>query len=116
MTAELLYDFKNRCPTPAAENVSQRYREILVDEYQDVNEVQELIFGAVSREGRNIFMVGDVKQSIYRFRMADPMIFLKKYDTYGDYGTGEENAPKKVILPMNFRSDRDILEAGKLHI
>ena len=85
MTAELLYDFKNRCPTLAAENVSQRYREILVDEYQDVNEVQELIFGAVSREGRNIFMVGDVKQSIYRFRMADPMIFLKKYDTSVSY-------------------------------
>ena len=65
LTAELLYDFKNRCPTPAAENVSQRYREILVDEYQDVNEVQELIFGAVSREGRNIFMVGDVKPVSY---------------------------------------------------
>ncbi len=110
LTAQLLFDFEKGAPTPAAENIALRYREVLVDEYQDVNEVQELIFGAVSKEGKNIFMVGDVKQSIYRFRMADPRIFLKKYNTYADY-TDDINTPSKVILPMNFRSDREILEA-----
>ena len=66
-------------PTELARQVSQRYQEIMVDEYQDTNEVQDCIFQAISREGRNLFTVGDVKQSIYRFRLADPTIFLEKY-------------------------------------
>lgn len=64
-------------PTAAAKEIGARFREILVDEYQDSNAVQERIFEALSRGGRNRFMVGDVKQSIYRFRLADPSIFLK---------------------------------------
>ena len=63
-------------PTELARQVSQRYQEIMVDEYQDTNEVQDCIYQAISREGQNLFTVGDVKQSIYRFRLADPTIFL----------------------------------------
>ena len=62
-------------PTPLGRQLSGRYREIMVDEYQDTNEVQNCIFRAISRDGQNLFTVGDVKQSIYRFRLADPTIF-----------------------------------------
>ena len=65
-------------PTELGEQVAARYVEILVDEYQDTNEIQNAIFRAVSRNGQNLFTVGDVKQSIYRFRLADPTIFLGK--------------------------------------
>ena len=64
-------------PTELARQISSRYQEIMVDEYQDTNEVQNCIFRAVSRDGQNLFTVGDVKQSIYRFRLADPTIFLE---------------------------------------
>ena len=74
-------------PTAAARSLAQTYREILIDEYQDSNAVQECIFQAVSREGKNLFLVGDVKQSIYRFRLADPTIFLQKYAAYPMRGT-----------------------------
>ena len=66
--------------TELGEQVAARYVEILVDEYQDTNEIQNAIFRAVSRNGQNLFTVGDVKQSIYRFRLADPTIFLGKYE------------------------------------
>ena len=69
-------------PTELARQVAQRYREIMVDEYQDTNEVQNCIFTAISRQEQNLFTVGDVKQSIYRFRLADPTIFLRKYNDY----------------------------------
>ncbi|MFR2157299.1 MAG: UvrD-helicase domain-containing protein [Evtepia gabavorous] len=69
-------------PTPLARQWGARYTEIMVDEYQDTNQVQNTIFQALSQEGRNLFMVGDVKQSIYRFRLADPTIFLEKYRTF----------------------------------
>ena len=96
-------------PTPLAREVSRRYEEILVDEYQDCNGVQELIFRAISREGQNITMVGDVKQSIYRFRLADPSLFLEKYNTYSDEpGKGKG---RRVLLRENFRSDAGILRA-----
>ena len=71
-------------PTELARQWSARYDEIMVDEYQDTNEVQNAIFTALSREGRNLFLVGDVKQSIYRFRLADPTIFLGKYRAFAD--------------------------------
>ena len=69
-------------PTELAQQVAQRYREIMVDEYQDTNEVQNCIFSAISRKGGNLFAVGDVKQSIYRFRLAQQEIFLDKYQSY----------------------------------
>ncbi len=110
LALKLLYDFKNEKPSVLAKEISKRYREILVDEYQDVNAVQELIFSSVSDNNKNLFMVGDVKQSIYRFRMADPTIFLKKYFDYEEFDE-EKSGPKKVILPQNFRSKKGILNA-----
>ena len=98
--------------TPLGEQVAARYREILVDEYQDTNEVQNAIFQAVSQDGQNIFTVGDVKQSIYRFRLADPTIFLGKYNRYPFYTEAEEGQPRKILLSQNFRSRQEILDAA----
>ena len=99
-------------PTELGEQVSHRYREIMVDEYQDTNEVQNCIFRAVSRQGENIFAVGDVKQSIYRFRLAEPGIFLKKYRTYLDAEDAAPGQPRRRVLSRNFRSRREILDAA----
>ena len=93
----------------AARELSAKYDEVLVDEYQDSNLVQELLTTAVSgwiNQKKNIFMVGDVKQSIYRFRLADPTIFQEKYKHYAN--------PKnpfnlRIDLNRNFRSDASIL-------
>jgi len=84
LTVSVLIDRQTGTRTELAKSISRRYKEIMVDEYQDVNAVQELIFSAVSQDGKNIFMVGDVKQSIYRFRLADPSIFLDKYRYFDD--------------------------------
>ena len=81
----------------------------MIDEYQDSNNVQETILRAVSKEaegGHNMFMVGDVKQSIYRFRMARPELFIEKYETY----TQEESENQRVDLHKNFRSRPEVLE------
>ena len=99
-------------PTELGIQVSARYREILVDEYQDTNEVQNAIFRAVSRNGGNLFTVGDVKQSIYRFRLADPTIFLEKYDRFKPYQEAAEGEERKILLSKNFRSRSEILEAA----
>lgn len=97
-------------PTPLAKQLSTRYREIMVDEYQDTNAVQNCIFNAISREGKNLFVVGDVKQSIYRFRLADPTIFLEKYLSYAPVEKAEEGEPRKVLLSRNFRSRKEVLD------
>ena len=99
-------------PTPLGRQLSGRYREIMVDEYQDTNEVQNCIFRAISRDGQNLFTVGDVKQSIYRFRLADPTIFLEKYLAYRPAEEAEEGQPRKVLLSQNFRSRRQVLSAA----
>ena len=99
-------------PTELGEQVSARYQEILVDEYQDTNEVQNAIFRAVSKAGRNLFTVGDVKQSIYRFRLADPTIFLEKYRRFRPWEEAEEGEERKVLLSRNFRSRQEILDAA----
>ena len=99
-------------PTELGEQVSHRYREIMVDEYQDTNEVQNCIFRAVSRQGENIFAVGDVKQSIYRFRLAEPGIFLEKYRTYLDAEDAAPGQPRRRVLSQNFRSRREVLDAA----
>lgn len=99
-------------PTELGAQVSQRYQEILVDEYQDTNEVQNAIFRAVSRDGQNIFTVGDVKQSIYRFRLADPTIFLEKYARFVPYEEAQPGQERKILLSQNFRSRREILDAA----
>ena len=91
--------------SPVAREVAERYQEVLVDEYQDTNAAQEMIFAAVSRRGENLFMVGDVKQSIYRFRQARPEIFLGKKEAYAPYDG--EHFPAKIALNANFRTRRE---------
>lgn len=107
----LLRHSKSAAATPVAREISRRYCEIMVDEYQDSNAVQEAIFTAISRSGRNLFMVGDVKQSIYRFRLAEPGIFLKKYYSYPDALNAAPGQPRRVVLSQNFRSRDRILSA-----
>lgn len=93
--------------TEAAEELAEQYAEIMIDEYQDSNLVQEMLLGSVS-SGNNRFMVGDIKQSIYRFRMARPDLFLEKLS---HYDTAEGATERLVNLSSNFRS-RDIVLAG----
>ena len=114
MAAQLLTD-KDGAPTELARQLSGRYTEIMVDEYQDVSEVQDLIFRAVSRGGNNLFFVGDVKQSIYRFRLADPTIFLDKYARFADFREAAPGQPRRILLRENFRSRRAVL-AGANHV
>jgi ATP-dependent helicase/nuclease subunit A len=96
--------------TPLALGLSENYAEILVDEYQDVNKAQDMIFSALSKDENNLFMVGDVKQSIYRFRQAMPEIFLARRDGMNEYDSNEENYPAKVTLGKNFRSRNGVTE------
>lgn len=94
--------------TPLALQLAENYAEILVDEYQDVNKAQDMIFSALSKNESNLFMVGDVKQSIYRFRQAMPEIFLARRDGMDEYENG--NYPAKVTLGKNFRSRKGVTE------
>ncbi|MDO5423691.1 MAG: helicase-exonuclease AddAB subunit AddA [Eubacteriales bacterium] len=98
-------------PTQAALELAGRYEEIMIDEYQDSNQVQELILNSIAGAGRgkkNLFMVGDVKQSIYRFRMARPELFLEKYERY----TLEDSKEQRIDLHKNFRSRAEVLESA----
>ena len=96
-----------------ADALSQRYTEVLVDEYQDVNACQDGLFSLLSDHERKLFMVGDVKQSIYRFRLADPTIFLEKYNAWknADRDT-PPGVPGRILLRENFRSRPEILNAA----
>lgn len=94
--------------TKLAGELSQKFDEILVDEFQDINELQNTLFWAVSKDETNMFMVGDVKQSIYRFRQAMPGIFLRRRDGMEDYV--EHNYPAKITLDRNFRSRSGVTE------
>lgn len=109
-TIQLLLDETTGQKTEVGESVSRQYQEIVVDEYQDTNAVQETIFSALSN-GRNRFMVGDVKQSIYAFRLADPTIFLRHYDEHKPYMDAVSGEPRKIALTKNFRSRPEILAA-----
>ncbi|MDL2232307.1 helicase-exonuclease AddAB subunit AddA [Ruminococcaceae bacterium OttesenSCG-928-L11] len=95
--------------TAHAAVVQEQYDYVLVDEYQDTNEVQDLIFTSVSRGQENLFMVGDVKQSIYSFRQAMPEIFMRKKEVFFPYDTGL--FPASISLDTNFRSRREVTEA-----
>lgn len=108
---DLLVEYKDgvEIKTPLAIELSKKYKEILIDEYQDTNRAQNKIFDVISRNKTNIYAVGDVKQSIYRFRLASPDLFtelkteLKPYD-------GKEH-PSKILLEKNFRSREGITRA-----
>lgn len=109
MTISILRDGDNSSALAAL--ISERYAELMVDEYQDTNEIHDLIISSISRAGKNVFMVGDVKQSIYRFRLADPTIFLNKYKSFKSFADAGEGEPRKVVLSQNFRSRHEILDA-----
>lgn len=96
---------------PLAHSLSAQFVEVLVDEYQDTNAVQDAIFCAVSEGGNKLFMVGDVKQSIYSFRLANPYIFLQKYLSYVDASQAQPEQPRRIVLSKNFRSRAQVLEA-----
>ena len=117
LALEVLYEWEetgdgeetvSRRPSQVADELSRQYEEILVDEYQDSNYVQEALITGISRERSghpNVFMVGDVKQSIYRFRLARPELFMDKYETYS-----RERGPRQMIeLQQNFRSRESVL-------
>ena len=117
LTLEVLYEREetgdgeetvSRRPSQVADELSRQYEEILVDEYQDSNYVQEALITGISRERSghpNVFMVGDVKQSIYRFRLARPELFMDKYEKYSRQG-----GPYQMIeLQQNFRSRESVL-------
>ncbi|MDE7430065.1 MAG: UvrD-helicase domain-containing protein, partial [Lachnospiraceae bacterium] len=107
----LVKEKEGKCvPTETALAYRDCFEEILIDEYQDSNLVQEYLLSCISgeAEGRhNRFMVGDVKQSIYKFRLARPELFLEKYETYGQ--AGAENL--RIDLHRNFRSRREVLDS-----
>ena len=110
-TLGLLLDRSRRNPTKIAKEIGLRFREVLVDEYQDSNEVQDAIFSALTVQRQNCFMVGDVKQSIYQFRLADPGIFLEKYNSYLPAEDADLGQGRKVMLSHNFRSGGAVLAA-----
>ncbi len=101
LALELLYD-ADGAPTALSRELKSRYQAVLIDEYQDTNDLQEKIMLAVSRED-NYFMVGDVKQSIYSFRMANPSLFQHKYETF--------TAEQIINMNKNFRSRLNIVNA-----
>ena len=97
-------------PSAVAENYQEKFAEIMIDEYQDSNLIQEAILtsvSGVSRGNYNIFMVGDVKQSIYRFRLSRPELFMEKFHTY----SLEDSKKQRIDLHKNFRSRREVLDS-----
>ncbi len=97
-------------PSAVAKEYQEKYAEVMIDEYQDSNYIQEAILTSVSTVSKginNVFMVGDVKQSIYRFRLSRPELFMEKYDTYDT----EESDKQRIDLHKNFRSRKEVLDS-----
>ncbi len=97
-------------PSKVAEEYQERFAEVMIDEYQDSNLIQEAILTSVSKVSKgiyNVFMVGDVKQSIYRFRLSRPELFMEKFNTY----SLEESEKQRIDLHKNFRSRREVLDS-----
>lgn len=116
LALEILVDIDedgNIKPSKTALEYQEKYSEVFIDEYQDSNLVQEILLSAVAKEN-NRFMVGDVKQSIYRFRQADPSIFMEKYENYNRIEEDIESFNRKIMLYANFRSRKEILEGTNL--
>lgn len=88
--------------------LADTFDEILIDEFQDTNEAQNFLFDAISKDSKNKFMVGDIKQSIYRFRQANPEIFLRFKEMFPDFAG--DNYPAKISLDRNFRSRKGITD------
>lgn len=94
--------------TEKAKTISECYDEILIDEYQDTNEAQDMLFTSISRN--NLFRVGDVKQSIYAFRQAMPRIFIGLKESYPLYDREKDSYPAKIVLGNNFRSRKGVTD------
>lgn len=107
---EFLFDEEGKnIPSDIALEYREKFYEIFIDEYQDSNQVQEVILSTIAKQNEpNRFMVGDVKQSIYRFRQAKPEIFLQKYATYD---TDLSSKYKKIMLYKNFRSRKEVVDS-----
>ena len=105
------YDIKNKTfiKTPVAAEIISGINEIIVDEYQDSNETQDTLFRALSKGEKNIFMVGDVKQSIYSFRLTMPEIFMKYVAEFKEYEKAESGESAKINLDANFRSRKEVI-------
>lgn len=97
--------------TVQAEEISNRFDAVMVDEFQDVNDVQDLIFKSVSKDENNLFVVGDVKQSIYGFRQAKPEIFIERKNEYKRFYEENPEYPATIILDRNFRSRFEVCDA-----
>lgn len=109
-TLDLLLGKTRTGITKAAREIATRFREVMVDEYQDSNSVQDAIFDALTQQKQNCFMVGDVKQSIYQFRLADPTIFIEKYNQYVPAESAQPGQGRKVVLSRNFRSCGNVIK------
>lgn len=107
LSLRLLCD-ENGAPTPLAKDIGARFDEILVDEYQDTNHVQDTLFSMLSEGGTPLFMVGDVKQSIYGFRQAMPEIFMQKKAAFAPFDG--EHYPAVITLGENFRSRKSVTD------
>lgn len=107
----LLIDPDSKLLTTTAKQYQELFYEVMTDEYQDSNLVQELLLSAVSKETGNRFMVGDVKQSIYKFRLARPELFLEKYHSYpiGDKVFDGKSTNERIDLSKNFRSRGEVI-------
>lgn len=90
--------------------ISSRFDAVIVDEYQDVNDVQNLIFNCVSDDETNLFTVGDVKQCVYGFRQAKPQIFVKRRESYGRFNEENPTYPSSIYLDKNFRSRAEVCD------
>ncbi len=110
-TLDLLIGRNRQMVTSLAYEIGSRFCEIMVDEYQDSNAVQDSIFAALTEKKQNCFMVGDVKQSIYQFRLADPKIFLDKYNHYVPAENAKDGQGRKIMLSSNFRSAAPVIDA-----
>lgn len=111
ITREPNLDQKGRpgfLPTKTALEYQEYFKEIMIDEYQDSNLVQEYLLQSIASKSPNRFMVGDLKQSIYKFRLARPEIFLEKYETYSEK---EEEENRRIDLHMNFRSRAEVIHS-----
>lgn len=110
-TLDLLLGKHRSGITSVAAEIGARFREVMVDEYQDSNGIQDAIFRALTERNQNCFMVGDVKQSIYQFRLADPGIFIEKYNAYAPADAAKPGEGRKVMLTHNFRSSGGVIAA-----
>ena len=115
LVLKLLYSFDEGTGeykrTDFGEQLSKHYDQIMVDEYQDTNDIQEKIFKAISRNEENLFVVGDIKQSIFRFREAKPVLFRNRCEKSTIYDRKEKKFPALIILDRNFRSRVDVIES-----